>query len=85
MDFKKCSRCGNFYLSEGNVCPKCLTKDNFEFSKFKTYIDENGLNNNLEYISKETDISVKNINRFLSYECFEELSKKSSNGNNINL
>ena len=42
MDFKKCSRCGNFYLSNTNVCPKCSTKENFEFSTFKSYIEENG-------------------------------------------
>lgn len=79
MEFNKCSRCGNFYLSEGNVCPKCTTKDNLEFSKFKTYIDENGLNENLDAISGETGISVKNINRFLGYECFGELSQKIGN------
>ena len=81
MEFNKCSRCGNFYLSEGNVCPKCTSKDNLEFSKFKTYIDENGLNENLDIISGETGISVKNINRFLGYECFGELSNKIENIN----
>ena len=42
MEFKKCTRCGNFYVSEGNVCPRCTAKDNMEFSTFKTYIQENG-------------------------------------------
>ena len=27
MEFKKCARCGNFFLSDNNVCPKCLPKD----------------------------------------------------------
>ena len=31
MEFKKCTRCGNFYVSEGNVCPRCTAKDNMEF------------------------------------------------------
>ena len=67
MEFKKCSRCGNFYVSNGNVCPKCSTKDNFEFSKFKSYIEENGLNDSIDVISNKIGVSAKNLNRFLEY------------------
>ena len=67
MEFNRCSRCGSFYISEGNVCPKCSTKDGFEFSNFKSYVQENGLENSLDTISGETGISVKNLNRFLGY------------------
>ena len=38
MDFNKCSRCGSFYLSTGNVCPKCSSKDQLEFSTFKSKV-----------------------------------------------
>lgn len=68
MDFNRCSRCGNFYLSNGNVCPKCSPKDNLEFSTFQSYIDQNGLTNSLDTISGETGISVKNLNRFIGYQ-----------------
>lgn len=68
MDFNRCSRCGNFYLSEGDVCPKCSAKDNLEFSTFKNYVEENGLNDTLGNISGQTGISVKNLNRFLGYK-----------------
>ena len=47
MEFNKCSRCGNFYVAEGNVCPKCSTKDGVEFSTFKSYVQENGFENSL--------------------------------------
>lgn len=67
MEFNKCSRCGNFFISNDDVCPKCKTKDMLEFETFKSYISENGLNNNLELLSNETGISVKNINRYLNY------------------
>ena len=76
MDFNKCSRCGNFYLSTGNVCPKCSTKDGFEFSTFKSYIQENGLENSLDTISNQTGISLKNLNRFVGYPEFEEYKKE---------
>ena len=65
MEFNKCSRCGSFYLSAGNVCPKCSSKDQLEFSTFKTYISENGFEENLEKVSGETGISIKNLNRFM--------------------
>ena len=76
MDFKKCSRCGNFYISNANVCPKCSTKESFEFSTFKSYIEENGLSESIDEISGKTGISVKNLNRFIEYN-----NKNDGNGN----
>ena len=70
MEFNKCSRCGNFFISNDDVCPKCKTKDTLEFETFKSYITENGINNNLDILSSETGISVKNINRYLNYTDF---------------
>lgn len=67
MEFNKCSRCGNFFISNDDVCPKCKTKDTLEFDTFKTYIQENGINENIDILSTETGISVKNINRYLNY------------------
>lgn len=67
MEFKKCSRCGSFYLSNGLVCPKCQPKDDFEFSNFKSYIEEYGLTGSVDEIADKTGISVKNINRFIEY------------------
>lgn len=71
MDFNRCSRCGSFYLSEGDVCPKCSAKDNLEFSTFKTYLEENGTNESLDNIAGQTGISVKNLNRFLNCKGLE--------------
>ena len=76
MEFNRCTRCGNFYVSEWNVCPKCSTKDGAEFSIFKTYIEENGMDDTLETISGQTGISEKNINRFLQYDEFVGYQEK---------
>ncbi len=76
MELNRCSRCGSFYMSEGNVCPKCSTKDGAEFSVFKSYVEENGLENSLNTISNHTGISVKNLNRFLEYEEFQNYQKE---------
>lgn len=67
MEFNKCSRCGSFYIAQGNVCPKCSNQDNLEFETFKNYVAENGLTQNLDTISNLTGITVKNLNRFLDY------------------
>ena len=72
MKFNKCSRCGNFYLSDGDVCPNCSAKDNFEITTFKTYIEKNGTEGSIDSISQELGIQVKNLNRFLGYKEFEE-------------
>ena len=76
MELNRCSRCGNFYVAEGNVCPKCSTKDGFEFSTFKSYIQENGLENSLNTISNNTGISVKNLNRFMGYQEFQNYQQE---------
>ena len=83
MELNRCSRCGNFYVSDGNVCPKCSTKDVAEFSTFKSYVQENGLENSLNKISGETGISTKNLNRFLGYEEFKNIKNTFENVNNI--
>ena len=79
MELNRCSRCGNFYYSNTNVCPKCSTKDGAEFSIFKNYIQENGLESSLNIISGETGISVNNLNRFLGYPEFQDFQKEIGN------
>ena len=69
MEVIRCSRCGAFYTSDGNVCPKCTEKDNFELSTFKNYVEENGMElESLRQVAEDTGISEKNLNRFLDYE-----------------
>lgn len=76
MELNRCSRCGSFYVAEGNVCPKCSTKDGFEFSTFKSYVQQNGFENSLNTISNDTGISVKNLNRFIQYQEFQDYQKE---------
>ena len=79
MDFKQCHRCGNFYLSEGDVCPKCNNKDIMEISKFKNYIEQYGTENGIDDISQELGISPKHLNRFLGYDEFSKYSNDFKN------
>ena len=78
MNLNKCERCGCFFASNDNVCYNCLTKDRFEMSKFKNFIEENNINqiNSLSDLSIQTGISQKNLNRFLGYEDFNSISEQ---------
>jgi len=40
MEFKKCVRCGSFFVSEGDVCQNCMPKDRLDIIKFKLPIEE---------------------------------------------
>ena len=83
MEFNRCSRCGNFYVSNGNVCPKCTKKDGAEFSTFKQYVIENGFESSLDTISGETGITVKNLNRYLEYKEIQDLQNSFGNNQNV--
>ena len=78
MEFKKCDRCGCFFASNDNVCHNCLTKERFEMSKFKTYIEENNICdiNSLNKLSIETGLSGKTLNRFLSQDDFLNIASQ---------
>lgn len=86
MEFKKCNRCGSFHTGNGEVCPKCGTKDSLEYSTFKSYITKNGFEESLETISETTGITVKNLNRFVEQNILEDKeSKYMENGLNMNI
>ena len=70
MELNRCSRCGAFHASENDVCPKCVEKDSFELSTFKSYIEENGFSS-IDTIATQTGIAQKNVNRFINYEGIE--------------
>ena len=70
MNFKKCSRCGCFFVSEGSTCIACSPKDKLEISKLRNYLDNGNYSNSITSISVDTGISVKNLNRYLENEEF---------------
>ena len=85
MELKKCKRCGAFYATSDDVCPKCVLKDNLELSTFKNFIEENGSDFSIDTLASETGISQKNISRFIGYENLnisnDNIDKKSGFGN----
>ena len=68
MELNKCKRCGAFYATVNDVCPKCMNIDNLELNTFKNFVEENGNGIPVDTIANQTGISQKNINRFIGYE-----------------
>ncbi len=79
MDFKKCERCGCFFVNDSTVCCSCETKDNLEILKLKDYFNDNENLNTVDNISINTGISTKNIYRYLNLKDFSNILN-----NNIN-
>lgn len=78
MELNRCSRCGAFHASEGDICPKCAKKDDLELSTFKSYIEENGFSS-IDTIATQTGIAQKNVNRFINYEGVEVPEEQKQN------
>lgn len=69
MDFNKCKRCGCFYITEGDTCPSCQTKDNNDISALNNYfIEHDNASIRIDELSSATGISVKNLSRYASYK-----------------
>lgn len=82
MKFNKCSRCGGFFVSEGNTCPNCLPKDQLEISRLENFISENkDANLSMDDIVSYTGISNKNLNRFLLQNQFSDFASQIQKNN----
>lgn len=74
MDFKKCKRCGCFFLANGDVCPKCEPKDNMEMARLKDFLDTNE-NYSINELSNILSITPANLNRYISNGNFKKTYK----------
>ncbi len=66
MELNKCSRCGSFFVTSGNVCPACCQKDSADITRLENYMKEFNLPENIDEISCNTGISIQNLNRHFS-------------------
>ena len=67
MEFKKCERCGSFFVTVGDVCQNCTPKDRLDLQKFNDYLGNNTKTDcTANNISINTGISLKTVNRFLN-------------------
>ena len=69
MDVMNCRTCGRMFNRLGNesVCPSCARELEDKFQQVKEYLRENP-KSPLEVVSKENDVSVKQIKRWVREE-----------------
>ena len=84
MNFNKCERCGCFFVTDQNVCPKCEPKENFEMQQLKNYLSTH-TTSTVEDISTNTGISERNLDRFLKQDEFTQLMQTANLNNNIKM
>ena len=85
MDFKKCARCGSFFVSEDNVCCNCKPKDKFDSIKLQSYLEEHSSPTSLEEISIGTGISIKTLSRFEEIKKLDSIADGTGFGSNISI
>lgn len=65
MEFKKCNRCGNFFVSgNSNICYDCSIKDSNDIAKLNSIIDSTNIATAYE-LSINSGIKLDNINRYI--------------------
>ena len=74
MEFRKCLRCGSFFMTENSVCPNCETKDRADIYKLNSFINQETSFNSIYELSTHTGISINNINRFIKDNSLPELN-----------
>ena len=84
MNFNKCERCGCFFVTDQNICPKCEPKENFEMQQLKNYLSTH-TTSTVEDISTNTGISERNLDRFLKQDEFTQLMQSANLNNNIKM
>lgn len=74
MEFKKCMRCGCFYMSENDVCCNCESRDKIDIAKVNSVLDENISFDSIQDLSIASGVNISNLNRFIANNEFSDLN-----------
>ncbi len=66
MEFKKCMRCGCFFMSDTDVCCNCQTRDKMDIAKLNSILDENSNFNSIQDLSIFSGVNINNLNRYIA-------------------
>ncbi len=66
MEFKKCMRCGCFFMSDNDVCCNCQSRDKMDIAKLNSILDENNNFNSVQDLSILSGININNLNRYIA-------------------
>lgn len=65
MEFKKCNRCGNFFVSNNDICYDCQIKDRADIAKLNNILCNSSNISSINELSENSGINPSNINRFI--------------------
>ncbi len=65
MEFKRCARCGCFFMSNNDVCCNCESKDMFDIAKLNSIMEDNINFNSIQELSNESGITINNLSRYI--------------------
>ena len=65
MEFKRCARCGCFFMSDNNICCNCESKDMLDIAKVNNILDENISFNSVQDLSIASGVNINNLNRLI--------------------
>lgn len=65
MDFKRCNRCGNFFISNNDICYECAIKDKADIAKLNNIIGSSTGITSVNELSASSGVNPSNINRFI--------------------
>lgn len=66
MEIKKCKNCGEFIMSENNICTSCLNKLNYGKTVLKSYFEDTNSCNSISSISSSTGVAPSIIQNYLN-------------------
>lgn len=69
MEVRNCKNCGRLYnvMGREKLCPACMAKLEDKFQEVKKYLEENP-NSSVEDVSRENDVSTKQIRQWVREE-----------------
>ena len=74
MEFKRCLRCGSFFISNSDTCELCAPKDKADLKIIKNFFQENDGITNINEVSMGTNITEKNIIRLMGNQSIDNIS-----------
>ena len=65
MEFKRCNRCGNFFVSGNDICYECEIKDKADIAKLNNILINTSGITSVNELSANSGVNPSNINRFI--------------------
>lgn len=73
MELNKCAKCGKLFPSSEDLCTNCLSQDLIDLEIVRKFILDNSSVNTIDEISNKTNVSKKDILRYIDKGRFDDI------------